>query len=318
MKRNLAGDDAFSQMISTTVPDKTDSYTPIPHSGVIKHLRNEIRKAGFVIIGEDYRCNASAKYRGVMNEGGTVGLALMKIQFVDDPELVLIATFLNSYNKSYAFRFALGAQIKTSGNTILLENDIHGFARYIHTGKNDAMAEGTISELVQNAKPYWESLLQFKNDLAAIDLTTTQIHDLLGEMYISQDLLSSFQFNIICKELREYREKKKSRGDNPDIVNAWKLYDIVAEGLKETHPAEWMELHSTVQRLFAQMVLGETADLPGAEEEETNPATTSPAFGATAAVPDPKPLIPMTPVATIPIGDPTPAAPIVSASKFQP
>ena len=77
MKRTLNGMNAYSKMLSTAQPEKTETYTPISHASVINRVRSEITNAGFIITGEDYRCS----------NDGQVALGTLRMNYKSDPDI---------------------------------------------------------------------------------------------------------------------------------------------------------------------------------------------------------------------------------------
>lgn len=268
MKTNLSGLDAYFKMMEAVVPEKTDSYTPISHFQVFQTLRKEIKAANCIISGEDYKCTDDRTYSGVETQGGQVAIGMVKIKYGADSDLELTCAFLNSYNKKFAFRFALGAHVTASGAALMLQNNF----KRVHTGEADIFAVGTISNLISEVGDHWKEIIERKDKMKLLEVTKPQMHDLLGELYFQQDLLTGFQLNVIKKELH--------RLANSGVVNltAWQLYNVVAEGIKETHPAEWLDVHVRTSEVFnavfdldgtgTHSISAAAASLPGEEEDD--------------------------------------------------
>ena len=64
---------------------------------LLTKLRQEVEDTGYEITEESYRSSIN----------GQIALGTFKLRYDFDPEIELSATFLNSYNKQYAFRFML-------------------------------------------------------------------------------------------------------------------------------------------------------------------------------------------------------------------
>lgn len=269
MKRNLTGEDAYLKMIGIEVPAKTETYTPIAHTAIIDHMRKEVMNAKFIIIQDDYKCTADTP----KNEGGQVGVGMMQIRFREDDDLVLMATFVNSYNKQVAFRFALGAQMKVTGNSIILQREIQGFERILHRGTGDILSVGTITSLIEGAEDYWNKLVAHKNLLKGMELSWTQVHDIIGELYLQQDLLAGYQLNLLKSELSRLKSTGECAGGQ---VNGWHLYNAVAEGIKDTHPADWMDTHARVHGVFNAMLGLEEVPVFTLTDEERDAADANP------------------------------------------
>ena len=104
MKKTMSGMPAYATILGATLPEKTETYTPISHTSVINRVRSEITTAGYIITGEEYRCS----------NNGDIAVGSFRLNYKSDPDIELAANFLNSYNKQYAFRFNLGGMVKVS------------------------------------------------------------------------------------------------------------------------------------------------------------------------------------------------------------
>ena len=239
MKRTVSGMDAYAKILSTALPEKTETYTPISHSSVINRVRSEIFKAGFVINGEDYRCT----------NDGQIALGTLRMNYKADPDIELSANFTNSYNKQLAFRFNLGGLVKVCMNGMMLNNNTFDKFKRVHKGAADLLAEGIISDYINNAGEYWDSLVEHKDSMKGILLSTTAQHDILGELFFKKEVLNTMQLNSIKKEL-----VKPSFDYKVDSDSAWALYNHITLALKDSHPSDWMEDQVKVHEVFSNML----------------------------------------------------------------
>lgn len=259
MKRTLNGMNAYSKMLSTAQPEKTETYTPISHASVINRVRSEITNAGFIITGEDYRCS----------NDGQVALGTLRMNYKSDPDIELAANFTNSYNKQFAFRFNLGGLVKICMNGMMLNNSKFGAYKRVHKGAADILAEGKISEFINDADEYWTSLVEHKNAMKGTLLSSAGQHDILGELFFKKDILNTMQLNTIKKEFA-----KPSFDYKVDTDSAWALYNHITLSLKDAHPSDWMDHQSKVHEVFSNMLsldYGDAVDsleVPDSEEIE--------------------------------------------------
>jgi hypothetical protein len=239
MKRTMSGMHAYSKMIGAVLPAKTDTYTPIAHSNVINRVRSEITNAGFIITGEEYRCSNDAQ----------VAVGTFRMNYKSDPDIELSANFLNSYNKQYAFRFNLGGLVKVCNNGMMLNNNKFGAYKRVHKGAADLLAEGKIGEFIKDSELYWENLVEHKDKMKDVLLTSTAQHDLLGELFFKKKILNTMQLNQIRTEL-----EKPSFEYKVDSDSAWALYNHITLSLKDSHPSTWMDDQVAVHEVFANML----------------------------------------------------------------
>jgi hypothetical protein len=180
-----------------------------------------------------------------------------------DPDIELSANFLNSYNKQYAFRFSLGGLVKVCNNGMMLSNNKFGSYKRVHTGAAGMLAEGKISEFINDSDTYWSTLIQHKNELKEVLLTSTTQHDILGELFFKRKVLNTMQLNTIRTEMI-----KPSFDYKVDSDSAWALYNHITIALKDSHPSDWMNDQVLVHELFEQMLSLGDADTDSITETE--------------------------------------------------
>jgi hypothetical protein len=254
MKRTVNGVLAYGKMIGTALPEKTASYTPISHASVINRVRSEITSAGYIITGEDYRCS----------NDGQVAIGTFRMNYKDDPDIELSANFMNSYNKQFAFRFNLGGMVKVCENGMMLNNNKFGSYRRVHTGAADLLAEGKISEFINDSGDYWDSLVKHKDYMKDLILDDDAMV-ILGKLFFEEKILTTFQMNTIRKEW-----EKPSFDYKVPPNSAWALYNHITLSLKDSHPSTWIDDQIKCHDVFYN-VLG----LPQHDEEEEDAKTAS-------------------------------------------
>ena len=220
---------AFTTMITAEAPEKTRTYTPILHTNIISQARKEIGKAGFKIVGEDYRCTAN----------GQIAVGTYCIEYKPDPDIELMAAFMNSYDKSYAFRFALGANVKASTNSFIIGNDMFSFYKKFHKGEAGILSSNSIATQLLTADKYWETLVKVKDAMKSNILSDRTAYQLLGHLFFDSEMLTGYQMNIIKEEMKktefEYRSHPKS---------LWSYFNYITHALKEAHPSNWLDDHN--------------------------------------------------------------------------
>lgn len=244
---------AYAKMIGATLPEKTPTYTPIAHTSVINRVRSEITTAGYIITGEEYRST----------NDGQVAIGTFRMNYKADPDIELSANFMNSYNKQYAFRFSLGGLVKICNNGMMLSNSKFGSYKRVHKGAADILAEGKISDFINDSELYWANLVEHKDKMKDVLLTSTTQHDLLGELFFKKKILNTMQLNAIRTEM-----EKPSFDYKVDSDSAWALYNHITLSLKDSHPSDWMNHQTVVHEIFSNMLGLETSY---DESEEVQP-----------------------------------------------
>lgn len=230
---------AYAKMVGASLPEKTATYTPISHTSIMNRIRSEITSAGYIITGEDFRST----------NDGQIGIGVFKMNYKSDPDIELSANFVNSYNKQYAFRFSLGGIVKASNNSMLLNNSKFGAYKRVHKGSADLLAEGRISAFIRDSELYWNSLVEHKEKMKDVLLTSTVKHDILGELFFQKKVLNTLQLNAIRSEMNKPSFDYRVHDDS-----AWALYNHIVLSLKDSHPSDWMNDQTTVHEVFANML----------------------------------------------------------------
>lgn len=226
MKRTLTGTDAFAKMISAELPEKTKTYTPIAHMHIVNRVRSEIRNAGFSIVTESFKCS----------QDGMVALGSMMINYKADPDLVLAANFVNSYNKQFAFRFSLGAVDKLTGSYLIIDDKRYGSYKRVHKGAADLLAEGKIKDIINGADEYWSDLLEVKEDFKQIHMDINAAYQFAAQLFFNKDaILNTMQLNTI-KSIFAKTLDLETKG-----LNMYEFHNIVGEALLDAHPSEWLD-----------------------------------------------------------------------------
>jgi hypothetical protein len=260
MKKTISGLNAFNLMLTTTVPDKTRTYSPISHSAIINQTRREIGKTGFRILGDDYRATSN----------GQLAIGTYRIEYKQDPDIELMVAFLNSYDKSYAFRFAIGANVKASGNSMFLSDTSFGFYKKFHKGDASILSASNISKMISSADKYWESLIQAKDAMKSRIINDRKAYEIIGHLFFDSEILNGYQMNIIKEQI-----KKVGYEYNCHPKSLWSYFNHITLSLKDAHPSDWIDYH---KQLFE--ILNAEFSLVEEIAEETQPvfAFTDPLF----------------------------------------
>jgi len=247
MQRTLQGIEAYNTMLSAAVPERTKTYTPVAHHQVLGLVRQELYKAGFTIQSEECRSTVN----------GAVIALNFGITYKLDPDLILSATFINSYDKSARFQFSLGALVKHGmTNLIISKTDEESLVRK-HTGDAVTIIHDHIKASIKQAGEYWDELVRVKDILKDHRLSTHAMERTFGKL-IMNDVLDSVQMTQLRKSL-----KNPAVSWHVDYENAWNWYNHIASALKNSHPNTWLIDHIKVYEIFNELLyLGKVAGPP--------------------------------------------------------
>jgi hypothetical protein len=220
-------------LLSIPVPEKTETYSPVPHRVLINEVTEKLKNKGLDIVNKNYWSN---------NDGrqmiGTYGIES------DDSDLHMMLAFRNSYDKSMAVGFAAGAQVMICSNG-MITGDLVVYRK--HTGDVLEEVHDYIIDGINMLEGNFKKLKADKDLLEIIPLNDRQQAEILGRLYVEKEIITSTQLNIVKHEL--------VKSANFVGKNAWCLYNNVTEALKTSHVTNALQDHIELHEFFEEEVL---------------------------------------------------------------
>jgi len=105
-----------------------------------------------------------------------------------------------------------------------------------HTGTADHDMVVQLSNQIKNAEKHYVRILNDKESLKKVSLNKRQQSELLGRLFIDEEIITSSQISCVKKEM-----KKPSYDYNCSDDNAWAFYNHVTHSLKSSPPRDWMQ-----------------------------------------------------------------------------
>lgn len=228
-----AVDTALYKLMNAPVPQKTDSYTPIAHATIIKNTANSLQANGFKTKNIRYRSSTD----------GLIGSGEYHLQYGEDPEMGLMLAWQNSYNKQITFKYAIGAHVFVCANG-MVAGDLASYRRK-HTGTADADALEYINQYIKDASKIFTTLIEDREMLKKHELNLRQTSEMMGRMFLFNQIITSTQLNIIKRELDS---PTYDYGVGP--LNAWAIYNYATHAFKEDNPKSWIKRHTDLHKFF--------------------------------------------------------------------
>lgn len=226
---------AMERLFSAPLPERTESYTPIAHKVIDDKTREILQDMGFTLTTSKYNSSTD----------GMLGQCQYNIQYGNDTEMGLMVAWQNSYNKLVSFKYAVGAHVMVCSNG-MVAGDLGAYRRK-HTGTADQEAFEIIRNYLSSAKTIFEKLIADREHLKQINLTPTRMAELMGKMFIENEIITSTQINIMKREMYnptyDYGVPKH---------NAWALYNFATHAFKEDSPRSWMKRHIDLHDFFGK------------------------------------------------------------------
>jgi hypothetical protein len=211
-------------LIKAPLPQQTKSYTVISHEFVINTALTELKKAGFEIEHELYRCTIN----------GEVAQGTYYLKHEGDPDMGLMFSWANSYDKSMKFKCAIGGYVRDS-KAFIIGGEMAAWGRK-HTGTADQETLDQIQDQVANAQIYFEQLVADKEAMKLITVSEREKAEIIGRMLLEKKLLSLEQVGVIKNDL-----KKSSFTYTGNSDSLWWFYNHIIFALLKSHPKTWMD-----------------------------------------------------------------------------
>ena len=247
------------KLFAVSLPQATETYTVISHEFIVNHVREGLQARGFSVLSSAYRANHT----------GEVARGVHVVQYGDDPDMKMIFSWVNSYDKSTKFQCGVGAQVTANESYILSE----GMTNWIrkHTGSADTEAEKVINDQLDKAEEYFISLVDCKNKMKEVLISPVQFYEFLGRLYFT-NAVSTQQLSAIKFEMNNSKAMY-----NAPSESLWVMYNHILVVLKSAHPKTWMKqqthIHYSIMNEFDilahQPVMEEVLE----ELEEVDPLT---------------------------------------------
>jgi hypothetical protein len=129
---------------------------------------------------------------------------------------------------------AIGGYVNANG-TVMLLGEIGTYVRK-HSGTADADTIASMKSQIANADMYYTQLLQDKDKMKEINLSSKRQAELLGILFAEYEILNTEQASIVKQQMT-----KPSFFYNGGNDTMWAFYNHITYSLQQSHPRSWME-----------------------------------------------------------------------------
>jgi hypothetical protein len=156
--------------------------------------------------------------------------------------------FRNSYDKSMSAGLVSGAKIIVCTNGFF-KGDLVVMRK--HTGDADSFMNNAIFNQINGLQQQYEDMKVFANTLKEKELNKSIIHQLIGDLYLEEEAITSEQLNIFKREMFkptfDYKVSKE---------NSWNIYNILSNSIERTsHPSTYITQHKKLYNYFNDKIL---------------------------------------------------------------
>lgn len=162
----------------------------------------------------------------------------------DSNEMRIRVGWHNSYDKSMPVRWAIGGHVIICGNGMVY-GDMGAFKRK-HTGTvlSDYREQAHIH--IGQAGEMYTTLGRQKERMKEIEVTKRTASELIGRMFLEEDLITATQIGIIKRELEAPSYDYNAKG------SIWELYNHCTVAYREEHPSMFIDRHTKHHDFFVK------------------------------------------------------------------
>lgn len=233
---------------NVALPEQTETYTVISHGDIIDKVNEQLNANGFKIIETEY-------YHQI---DGQIAKGVLYLECDKDPDMGMMFTWWNSYNKQVRFGCAVGGFIVENKAQLIGTEGLSWMRK--HTGTSDEEAWNVITQLIENANEYFDKIIVEKNQMKAMPLTVEDYGCIMGSLYFEHDLITATQASAVKNE------RKKPSVEYQDKDTLWGLYKILMFGIDGMDLRKWAK---SQQKLHHMIMIEYLVIQEEKEESET-------------------------------------------------
>ena len=211
----------YEELNEIPIPKETDSYMPVSHTDLIDAILEETYRKDFILIRSGYK---------IAKEGNLISGKL--IFTGEDPEIDMQIGLINSYDKSRPVKIGLGAEVFICLNGVMCSEmtSVRKHTTFVWRDIKKMIING-VERLYDN----YSNVLKIKDVFIDREVSKSDQASLLGELFVTEDIITPVMANIIKREILE--------SDLFPNDNLWSFYNHVTHALKKSHPSEYIDKH---------------------------------------------------------------------------
>ena len=223
------------------VPEATASYQPVGHLNLIDYLRKKVEQKGFAV--DELKVNHAAKGNKMV---GTIRL-VSPDHIHEDFGMTL--GFRNSYDKSMSLGIGVGAQVFVCANGMFLA-DVQQLRK--HTSNIATDIHKIVDKQISYVSKMFDDYAEDVEVLRSKEITQNTMNEIVGGMFMEQELITGAQLSIIRREV-SVSDNFKMLGSGGDM-SLWNLYQNTTEALKKSHVTRYFSDHAKVREVMLDYV----------------------------------------------------------------
>ena len=205
------------------LPEKSRTYVPVSHSVFLDEIKEELYKKGHTIKEERYLTANN-------------GLIMTGKYIIENENTIMNPAiyFTNSYNKMRKAELRGGISILVCKNGAIGIDTSSHFSRK-HSGTVLEDLRNNIILTVDSLEEQFNRLTYNMEEMQQIHLSESQVAQIVGDMYVNENLIKETQLSILKHEIKFSKDFKNN--------TAYDFYNHCTEALKDNHPMDFDKSH---------------------------------------------------------------------------
>ncbi|MCC2546417.1 DUF932 domain-containing protein [Hymenobacter sp. BT175] len=199
-------------ILSAAVPATTKTYSPLSHLDLITSVKEQLDKRGLAVKDERY----------TQNRNGQQMFGHLTVQGLNGEQDMCLG-FRNSYDKTMQVGVVGGSRVIVCSN-LMFAGDFKSLA--MHNGNIVQELNTMLGKAADRLEEHYRKLQLDSEKMKQVEVNPRLIHEILGELFYSEQVVSEAQLRIIRAELKE----QTNFGDG----SLWDIYNHTTEALKTT------------------------------------------------------------------------------------
>lgn len=220
-------------LLSVEVPEESRTYKPINHSVLIDNTLEGIENSNFTVASEMYY--SGAKGQQML---GRYGLKL------DSTDIGIQIAFHNSYDKSLSLKYAIGEYVFICANGCV--SGSYDSFKSKHVGKVQDITPVNIKDYLNGISDKFQSVVERKSRFEEIEVTKKTCAELLGRLFVEEEIITSTQLNIVKSEILNPSFNYNADG------SLWQFWNHLTYSMSETAVPNYIDKSLKLFNFFEQ------------------------------------------------------------------
>lgn len=227
------------KIITTPIPARTRTYTPISHESIINTIYHHCENNNFRILDEKYQVDNSGQK--------VVGKITLDM---NDGEMGAMLGFQNSYDKTLSGKFVIGSSIFICSNGMVVGDFPF---RTKHQGSADTNMLSYIGDAIGATRLKFGDSVILREDMKHVRFTEKSLNELIGKLFMQQDILQVTQLNMLQKE---YNKVVPKHDYGVHKNNLWNIYNLATDTIESKgHPSNYFNAHEKLTNFIKKEYL---------------------------------------------------------------